>query len=165
MKYRNIKLIFSVAVIFLLVNSCKKFVDINDDPNNITTAQLSLLLPSTQISMVGNMYQLNSGAATLIQHTIFSSGLSRFQQSGTSFDDSWNGFYSQTFIDLETLIKEATDQEQWGYVAIAKLEKAYLYSLMVDMWGNIPFSDASLGETNRSPSFEDGAEVYEKVLF
>ncbi|HTE23188.1 SusD/RagB family nutrient-binding outer membrane lipoprotein [Flavitalea sp.] len=164
MKSTYIKLTFLLSAIFLLGSSCKKFVDINDDPNNITTAELSLLLPSTQISMAANMYQLNSGAATIVQHTIFSSGLSRFQQTGTSFDDSWNGFYSQTFIDIETLIKDGTEQQQWGYVAIAKLEKAYLYSMMVDMWGDIPYSGASLGQENRSPAFENGGEIYDKVF-
>ena len=160
----NIKLTILLSAVFLLGNSCKKFVDINDDPNNITTAELSLLLPSTEISMAANMYQLNSGSSTITQHTIFSSGLSRFQQTGTSFDDSWNGFYSQTFIDIETLIKDGSEQQQWGYVAIGKLEKAYLYSLMVDMWGDIPYSGASLGQENRSPAFENGAEIYNKVF-
>ncbi|WP_243745665.1 SusD/RagB family nutrient-binding outer membrane lipoprotein [Segetibacter sp. 3557_3] len=148
----------------LLTASCKKFIDINDDPNNLTTAQLSLLLPSTEISMVGNMYQLNSGAATIVQHTIFSSGLSRYQQTGTSFDDSWDGFYTQTFIDIESLIKQGTSQQQWGYVAIAKLEKAYLYSLMVDMWGSVPYNSASMGAENRSPVFEEGAAIYDRLF-
>jgi hypothetical protein len=164
MAFKNVAFIFLIAGILLFGNSCKKFIDINDDPNNVTTAQLNLLLPSTQISMVGNMYQVNSGAATFIQHTVSSSGLSRFQQTGTSFDDSWNGFYSQTLNDIETIIKDGTSQEQWGYTAIAKLEKAYLYSLMVDMWGSIPYSDASLGQENRSPAFEDGAAIYDKLF-
>jgi hypothetical protein len=164
MAFKYIKLSFLLAAIILLGNSCKKFVDINNDPNNINFAQLSLLLPSTQISMVGNMYLVNSGTSTIVQHAVFSSGLSRFQQTGTSFDDSWNGFYSQTLIDIETLIKDGTKQDQWGYVAIAKLQKAYLYSLMVDMWGSIPYSDANLGQENRSPTFEDGTGIYDKIF-
>lgn len=35
---------------------------------------------------------------------------------------------------------------------------------MVDMWGSIPFSDASLGQENRNPSLEDGAAIYDKVF-
>ncbi|EOR95166.1 hypothetical protein ADIARSV_1654 [Arcticibacter svalbardensis MN12-7] len=164
MKFRYKKYTFLVAGILLLNSSCKKFVDINDDPNNPTVAQLSLLLPSSEISMASNMYLVNSGASTFIQHAIFSSNLGRFQQSGTSFNDSWNGFYSQSLNDIETIISTGTQQEQWGYVAIAKLEKAYLYSIMVDMWGKIPFSESNQGQVYDSPAFEEGAEIYEKVF-
>lgn len=144
--------------------SCKKFVDINTDPNNPTTAQRSLLLPSTEVSMAANMYELNSGSETFIQHTVFSSDLGRYQQQGTSFDEPWDGFYSQTLNDLEAIITSGTAENDWGYVAIAKLEKAYLVSLMVDMWGDIPYSEAENGQTNVSPAFDKGADIYESVL-
>lgn len=164
MLIKNKVYLFFAFSLLLLGSSCKKFVDINNDPNNPTTAQLNLLLPSTQVSMVANMYQVNSGTSTFVQHTIFSSNLSRFQQTGTSFDDSWNGFYSQTLNDIETIITNGTTQEQWGYVAIAKMEKAYVYSLMVDLWGSIPFTEAEQGQNNRSPAFDDGAQVYDKLF-
>ncbi len=164
MLFKRIKIYFLISAFLVFGSSCKKFIDINNDPNNVTTVQLNLLLPSTQISMAGNMHQLNSGTSTIIQHTIFSASLSRLQQTGTSFDDSWNGFYSQTLIDIETLIKESTKQQQWGYVAVAKLQKAYLYSLLVDMWGDVPFTTASLGQENRNPEFISGAAVYEKLF-
>jgi len=164
MKIAYKKYTFLLAGLVLLNSSCKKFVDINEDPNNSTAPQLNLLVPSSQISMVGNMYQLNSGAATLVQHTIFSTPLSRFQQTGTSFNDSWNGFYTQTLNDIETVITAGTAAQQWGYVAIAKLEKAYLYSIMVDMWGDIPYSEAEQGAGNTGPGLEKGDAIYAKLF-
>jgi len=164
MKLRNKKYIFLLTGMLLAVSSCKKFVDINEDPNNPTAAQLSLLLPSTEISLAGNMYQLNSGTATIMQQTVYTSGLSRYQQQGTDFDNSWDGFYSQTLNDLESVIANGTTQQQWGYVAIAKFEKAYLYSLMVDMWGDIPYSEAEQGQGKTSPVLDKGADIYEKLF-
>jgi hypothetical protein len=164
MKLRNKRYILLLTGILLVSSSCKKFVDINDDPNNPTTAQLALLLPSTQISLVGNMYQLNSGTSTFVQQTIFSTGQSRFQQQGNDFNNSWDGFYSQTLNDLESVINNGTTQQQWGYVAIAKFEKAYLYSLMVDMWGDIPYSSAEKGQQNTNPGLDKGADIYEKLF-
>lgn len=153
-----------LAILLFTAGACKKFVDINTDPNNPVEAELPLLLPSTQVSLAGNMYQMNSGAATFVQHVVFSASLSRYQQQGTSFDDSWTGFYSQTLNDLETVISAGTAQEQWGYVAIARLEKAYLASVMVDMWGDVPYSQAQQGATNVNPAFDKGTDIYEKVL-
>lgn len=164
MKLRNKKYIFLLAGILLTGASCKKFVDINQDPNNPTTAQLSLLLPSTEISMVGNMYQLNSGTSTIVQQTMWSTTISRYQQQGTDYSNSWDGFYSQTLNDLESIIASGTSSQQWGYVAIAKFEKAYLYSIMVDMWGDIPYSAAENGAVTTSPPLEKGAVIYDKLL-
>ena len=161
---KNIAYTLLLAGVIPVAGGCNKFVDINTDPNNPTTAELSLLLPSTEVSMAANMYQLNSGTSTFMQHMVSSAALSRYQQAGNSFDDSWNGFYSQTLNDLETIIKTGTEEEQWGYVAIAKLEKAYLVSLMVDMWGDIPYSETQQGQENVSPAFEKGAEIYPKLL-
>ena len=164
MKFKNKASILLLSGIFWVASSCKKFVDINADPNNPTTAQLSLLLPSTQISLVGNMYQLNSGTSTFVQHTIYTTGQSRFQQQGTDFNNSWDGFYSQTLSDIEAVIANGTAQQAWGYTAIAKMEKVYLYSLMVDMWGDIPYTQAEQGQANGSPALESGAAIYEKLL-
>jgi hypothetical protein len=164
MKFRNKKYTILLTGILLVSSACKKFVDINADPNNPTTAQLSLLLPSTQISLVGNMFQLNSGTSTFVQQTVYTTGQSRFQQQGTDFSNSWDGFYSQTLNDLETVIANGTSTQQWGYVAVAKFEKAYLYSLMVDMWGDIPYTSAEQGQKNTNPPLEKGAEIYEKLL-
>jgi hypothetical protein len=161
---KNKNYIFLLTGMLLMGSSCKKFVDINEDPNNPTSAQLTLLLPSTEISLAANMYQLNSGTSTIIQQTVYSSGISRFQQQGTDYANSWDGFYSQTLNDLETVIKTGTEQQQWGYVGIAKLEKVYLYSLMVDMWGDIPYSEAEQGSGKTSPPLEKGDAIYDKLL-
>jgi hypothetical protein len=161
---RNKNYIFLLTGMLLIGSSCKKFVDINEDPNNPTSAQLTLLLPSTEISLAANMYQLNSGTSTIMQHTMWSTGISRYQQQGTDYANSWDGFYSQTLNDLESIITRGTSTQQWGYVAIAKFEKAYLYSLMVDMWGDIPYSEAENGSVTTSPALEKGSVIYEKLL-
>jgi hypothetical protein len=164
MTLKYITYTLGLAGMLAVTAGCSKFVDINTDPNNPTDAELPLLLPATEISLVANMYQLNSGASTFVQHVIFSGALSRYQQQGTTFDDSWTGFYTQTLNDLEAVIANGSEEQQWGYVAVAKLEKAYLVTLMVDMWGDIPFSKTQQGQANTSPAFENGQEIYEKML-
>jgi hypothetical protein len=164
MKLKYSTYTFLVTGIALMAGACNKFVDINTDPNNPTTAQLSLLLPSTEVSMAANMYELNSGTSTFMQHMVSSGDLSRYQQQGTSFDDPWDGFYSQTLNDMESIITSGTAQQEWGYVAIAKIEKAYLVSLMVDMWGDIPYTQAEKGQQTVSPTLDKGEEIYESVL-
>ncbi|REA63815.1 SusD/RagB family nutrient-binding outer membrane lipoprotein [Dyadobacter luteus] len=150
-----------LLVLIFLASSCSDFVDINDDPNNPTTPTLSLLLPSTQLSMAGHFNNINAGGSSVVQH--FASGsLNRWSQSGTSFSSAWSGFYTGTIPDLETIIRVGTAQEQWGYVAIAKLQKAYLYSIMVDLWGDVPYSEAVGDFAN--PKLDKGEDIYNSLF-
>lgn len=149
--------------LLLAAGACSKFVDINTDPNNPTQPVLELLLPATQISMAGALRDINQGTSVLVQH-LYTSTTSRNFQDGTDYQQSWNALYTQTLNDLEIIISEGTRQNRWDYVAIAKLQKAYLYSLMVDVWGDIPYSEASQGNTISDPVFEDGAAIYDKLF-
>lgn len=163
MKFNPTTRISLLVSLILVAASCNKFVDINTDPNNPTTPVLELLLPATQVSMVGSLRDVNQGASILVQH-LYTSTTSRNFQDGTDYQQSWNGLYTQVLNDVEIIIREGTRQQRWDYVAIAKLEKAFIYSLMVDLWGDIPYTDASQGLTVSDPTFENGAAVYDKLF-
>lgn len=150
-------ILISAAALFF---SCEDFININEDPNNSVVPQLNLLLPATQLSIVGNLESVNRGASAVIQHR-GSGSLNRYDQTGTTFESSWEGFYTQAIPDLEKIIEVGTDKGDWGYVGIAKIEKAYLFSIMTDIWGDIPFHDATKSE---NPTFDSGADVYAGAL-
>ncbi len=153
----------SLLCLLLLAGSCNEFIDINTDPNNPTTPVLELLLPATQTSMTGSLRDVNEGTAILMQH-LYISRLSRNFQDGVDYQPSWNALYTQTLKDIEVIIQVGTRLQRWDYVAIAKLQKAYIYSLMVDLWGDIPYTEASQGLTVSDPAFESGAVIYDKLF-
>lgn len=158
-KYNYIKGLL-VPIMAFVFAGCDEFIDINQDPNNPTVPQLNLLLPATQLSIAGNFDNLNDGASNVVQHRA-SGTLNRYDQSGTSFQSAWLGFYTQAIPDLETIIAAGTVQEEWGYVAVAKLQKAYLFSIMVDMWGNVPYFEAAIAP---NPVFDKGEEIYDDLF-
>ncbi|MFD2571483.1 SusD/RagB family nutrient-binding outer membrane lipoprotein [Spirosoma soli] len=153
----------SMLSLLFLAGACKDFIDINADPNNPTTPVLELLLPATQVSMAGALRDVNQGTSILMQQ-LYTSNTSRNFQDGTDYQQSWNGLYTQALNDIEIVIREGTRQQRWDYVSIAKLEKAYIYSLMVDLWGDIPYTEASQGNTVSDPGFETGETIYDKLF-
>ena len=154
-----------VASLLVLVTAgaCSKFVDINADPNNPTTPVLDLILPATQVSMAGSLRDVNVGTSILTQQ-LYTSNTSRNFQDGTDYQQSWNALYTQVLDDLEIIIREGTAQQRWDYVSIAKLQKAYIYSVMVDLWGDIPYADATKGLIVTDPTFEKGEVIYDKLF-
>jgi hypothetical protein len=149
-----------LGMLLMFSFSCDDFVDINADPNNPTVPQLNLLLPSTQLSIVGSFDQVNRGASAVVQHR-GSGSLNRYDQTGSTFQNTWFGYYTSALPDLNTMIKTGTAQQAWGYVSIAKIQKAFLFGMMVDLWGDIPYFEAG---QSPDPAFDDGALIYEDLL-
>ncbi|GAB3491815.1 SusD/RagB family nutrient-binding outer membrane lipoprotein [Spirosoma knui] len=149
--------------LLVCAGACKDLIESNVDPNNPTTPVLELLLPATQVSMAGSLRDVNVGTSVLMQQ-LYTSNTSRNFQDGTDYQQSWNGLYTQALNDIEIIIRQATTLQRWDYAAIAKLEKAYIYSIMVDLWGDIPYSQATNGLTVSDPTFETGATIYDKLF-
>lgn len=162
---KKIRNIFLLATSLFAMSSCDQFLDVNTDPNNPSQPVLELLLPATQVSLAVNIGggTLNRVATVIMQHATIG-GFSRFDYTGATFQTNWNNLYSQALNDLEIIIKNGTEAKSFGYVGIAKIEKAYTYSVMVDLWGDVPYTEASQGESNLTPKFDKGADIY-KDLF
>jgi len=160
LKSKNYYLFF--ALLLLVVSSCEiTDLDINTDPNNASEASLNLLLTSAQFEGV------NTFAGDLNDATM------GFQGINTSFDDfnftngSWNGtwnfLYSGPLKDLEEIISGADPEVNPNYLGIAQIMKAYYFTTMVDLWGDVPYSEAFKGnaeETITEPVYDSGASIY-----
>lgn len=162
MKITQLIKIFTILIL-MIPASCKKFVDTNIDPNNPTTPALELILPATQIAMAGGMNSLNQGTSSVMQY-LLNGGQDRYSQSGTTYERSWTVLYTQALNDIEVVIAEGTRRQAWSFVAVAKLQKAYIYSIMVDMWGDIPYNEPAIEATPENPKFQQGAGIYDKLF-
>lgn len=161
--YTFLVMLFSVIVL----SGCEKnWLDINTDPNNPTTVKVSQLLPSTQVNMAyafGNdIGGLNSHAATVMHHFTQRGGMNDYNILGDDFAVivPWNSLYAGALTDLETIINIGTENEDFHYVGVAKIMKAYIYATMVDVWGEIPYFEATQGSANTAPTFDGGAAIY-----
>ena len=155
-----------LAFLMLVLSSCEKdFLDINADPNNPTTASEAALLPSAQISYVfafaGEYERIT---ATLVKQ-IVNRRYDRYALSPSDASNAWQfDIFGGALTDLSTIIRQGTQNGNWHYVGIAKLQRAYIFSQMVDLYGDLPFSEATLGAEKIYPVYEDDAVVYDKVL-
>lgn len=169
MKFKFYKILAALACIGLL--SCEKdFLDINDDPNNPLDVSMDLLLPSAQLDMAGALGTNGGGlSATTITY------MHQWVQRGNTINDyaiqgsdfgvtaPWLILYTRTLADLEIIIEKGTALEAYPYVGIAQIMKAYSYSLMVDTWGDVPFSQAH-EEGNLLPEYDKGEVIYPQLF-
>lgn len=175
----------------MLVASCKKSLNINTDPNNPNPSIISekQLLPTAEKSL-GDALTIDNGAVTTIgigagvpggvsigglsdicsvfmHQTIQRSELDQYGIVGTSFDiqAAWLSFYQGTANNLEVIINKADANGDAIYAGIAKVLKAYAYSQFVDVFGDLPFSEASKLDSGITyPKFDKDADIYPQLF-
>ncbi|MFD2721611.1 SusD/RagB family nutrient-binding outer membrane lipoprotein [Hymenobacter monticola] len=164
MKFHQIGATLALAAVLATASGCKDFYATNVNPLYPTSTTLNNLLPITQVSMasglgdnVGGLSQYTMG---IMQQLYSTRGIGNFLQTGDSFGSPWAEFYNTMLPNNEIIINQGTTEAQWGYVGIAQLQKAYVYSQMVDMWGDIPYSEALQGVANLAPRFDKDSEIY-----
>ncbi|HEX6227682.1 MAG TPA: SusD/RagB family nutrient-binding outer membrane lipoprotein, partial [Chryseolinea sp.] len=75
----------------------------------------------------------------------------------------WLVLYTRALADIEIIIKKGTDLEAYPYVGMAQVMKAYAYSLMVDVWADVPFTEAHK-EDILLPVYDKGEDVYPQLF-
>lgn len=169
MKSKFYKILAAFACIGLL--SCEKdFLDINDDPNNPLDVSLELLLPSTQLDLAGALGTSGGGLSRVtsiyMHHWVERRNtLNDYALQGGDFGVTapWLVLYTRALADMEIIIEKGTTLEAHPYVGMSQIMKAYAYSLMVDVWGDIPFSQAHDADIP-APEYDRGEDIYPQLF-
>lgn len=165
--------IISFAFLSLTLGSCKKYLDINQDPDSILAGQvpLNLLLTNATVNT-----GFDGGSDFYRFSALLSQQLSgqttggetqtqlweKYNLQSADVNNQWNSFYAETLFDLETIIKRADDAPH--YSGVAKLLKAFNYHWMVDGWGDIPFSNALKNTEDLFPTYDKSEDIYRGLL-
>lgn len=166
---RQIKnfLIPCIAATVILLSGCKKYLDVNQDLNRPVAVPLSTLLTSAE-QRIGSAFAIGStvGNATgVYTHQLMQyGGWNRYGQDGTTFSGTWSTGFS-IITNLDVLIAEGTSSGRFAYAGIGKVLKAYLAGMMVDLFGDMPYSEFNkFKEGIRQPKFDDDAEIYPQLI-
>jgi hypothetical protein len=169
-KIRNNKTIVALSLFSTLLLSCENYLDVDKDTDNPTTAPLALLLSNVQVNtaLVGD-FNLNTGRL-LSTYTHQMTSREDEDQYGLKVNEiavlnDWNAIYLG-LTDIETIIKQGTETENMVYVGVAQMHKAYLMSYAVDLWGDVPYSEATqLGTSGLiNPKFDNQQEIYADIF-
>mgnify|MGYP006284582487 CR=1 FL=1 len=167
-----LKYISLLALVLVLTTSCEDFLDVNTDPNNPTSVTPDLVLPVAQkytaeliqrdryISHLGNMMMYNwsqsDGFSWYNEEFLYQVNSSFYQQI---FNVSYQNALKQYQI-LDNL--EGADYDY--YRAIAKVMKAYHFQLLVDFYGDVPYTEALQRSQEATPAYDDAADIYTDLI-
>src|SRR5438045_3345042 len=109
-RYRNNLLAVAAGAALLMSTGCRKYLDVNQNPNAPATATDNLILPSTQAAIgmaVGNNLQVYGGlyAQYWTQNPNSSQykSIEQYNPEPASFDRVWGILYNDALEDIRLL--------------------------------------------------------------
>jgi hypothetical protein len=171
----NKKIVLAVgAGLVLGASSCKKFMDVNTNPNVAQTVTVQTLLPAAQLylgSAVGvdlqvygsiwSQYWTQTSAGS--QYVTFE----QYSPTQDQFANSWTLLY-QGAENFYQLYNVADSQHKKQYKAISLLMQAYTFQVITDGWGDAPYKQALLGQYATghliAPKYDSQSVVYKGII-
>lgn len=161
-----------ISAALLVLSSCDSMLDINQNPNYPTTSSADLSLSSSEVfvaSAIGGDLQLMGGiwSQHYAQHTGSNqyTGIDSYNlpNSSSYVTRTWSLFYSGAIPDLETAISASEKNNEWSLWFMAKTLKAFSFHILVDFYGEIPFSEATKG-VSINPKYDSGKSVNAGII-
>ena len=154
--------------VFILSTSCKKYLDINANPNQATSATPELILPLALTASASVMNSFNTYAAETGLYAANAGGYGGFGEAITyNYTTTGTGTWGVTYDNLEDyqaiLNKSAGAPLYSYYTGVAKIMKSLEFGMLVDAYGDIPYTDALQGADNLTPSYTDAPTIYKSI--
>ena len=162
MKFIN-KFLF-VTFIFVFA-SCGDFTELDflDNPNEVApeNANADDLFNNIQLQFenyIDAIWFDVAGMSRMLVHTGAFNYLSA--TSPTNWDFEWEVAYARILQDVAALEVIAADQGLDVHSGAAKVLQAYILTSLVDIFGNVPYTEALQGTEVISPKVDNGADIY-----
>ena len=145
------------------MGSCK--LDLLDNPNAVTTnnTDLNYLLNNIQVTLSGHFNNISDPGMRLTR--MLNQGAAIYDNAVTpgGLGGTWSTAYAGILNDVKALIPLAEKSELFVHAGAARIMRAYTLVTMVDVFGDIPLSEA-LNAENFNPKVDGGAAVYTSAL-
>ncbi|WP_104735683.1 SusD/RagB family nutrient-binding outer membrane lipoprotein [Hanstruepera ponticola] len=166
---------FNLILVALLISSCSdSYLDVNTDTNSPTGENVGpdLRLSPAQVitansiqgnrrtNHLGNMFMYNwsqsDGFAWYPDEFAYNVSSSFYQQI-------WNDAYLGALQNYRQL-QDFEGPDYVNYIAIAKIMESFHFQILVDLYGDIPYSEALQRGANPTPKYDDAQAVYEGIV-
>jgi len=168
-------IIYAMApALMVLVTACDdtgEFLEINTDPSNPTTAELNQILPTVGLDVGGALGTQTGGLGggimgDYMHYTVERGSNENFyaiNPDNFRIITPWRTFYTRALQDIESMINQATEEEAFHYVGVGQILRSFIFSIMVDTWGMVPYTQANQGAEFVNPAYDNGQMIYDDI--
>ncbi len=163
-KYKKIAVFILLAALAGTSQSCKKYFDINDNPNQVQQPPLSAMLATATHKAGLNGQRIASFNTYYSQYLASPSGgnaTDTYQITNNA--TQWDAAY-YAMADLYDMIQKAQSSGATEHLGVAQLLMAYNLGLVTDTWGSAPYSDAFSTTGVLTPKYDSEESLYQTSI-
>jgi hypothetical protein len=170
MKHNKLYILITFLLLAMPFIACNKFGDMNTNPVQSTNMEPALQLSFVQLQYSGNL-EVNERLGPMLT-------MPMVQHIGGSWSNQYGGMYAKQMEYMSILwqsnyigevrnivdaVKRTTgDPKSINLNAICRIMKVFIFSRITDLYGDIPYSEASAGYTNGTikPKYDRQEDIY-----
>ena len=164
-------LYITVCMAFLLsLSSCEDWLNVNVDPDNPNDLSAT---PEIRLPWIQHYYMYAWGTAntrtsfiagllTYTSSTAASSRLAAWNPLQSSCTTIYQNWFLGAAVNLNPLITKAEEAGAYHYIGAAYCIKAMGFMMMLDIHGEMPYTEALTGKYN--PAYDKGDVIYQGCL-
>ena len=160
-----------LTVVALSATSCKNWLDINTNPNYLSDAEPSQLLPTALAFTAEKLgYDINIYTLFWAQYAVQCKSTNQYYTNMTydvtnsSFTSPWTYIYAQVLPSLKKIINSGANAAGMSnYVLEAKTMVAYNFYLLNSLYGPIAYTEGFVTES-QTPKFDEEKAAYTAIL-
>lgn len=160
---------YIILLIVVLMSSCaKNFETLNTDPNRPKEVNPGVMLGQLQYRIVSSSVT----SSRSFTHELMQVDAPRSSPGGTGLHRYvvnpgaavWSNFYGY-LTDIEDIYQIADELNEPNYKAIALIYRSWAYSILTDLYGDVPYSEATRATSgNFQPAFDNQKDIYTGIL-
>ena len=148
-----------------------KLTEVNKNPNAPEQVSAALLFPTATISSV-RMVRANmeiTPSAFVHWPQYFAEyqypEISYYQFRPSTADGWWNAWYTGPLEDYAQALRQATEANRPNQIGPILVMRAFDFSIMTGIWGDIPFTESNAGDqANITPVYDKQQIIYDSLL-
>ncbi len=172
------KVITAILIIFFGASSCDNgFEELNENPNAVRELDPGSKFSNVILRSAGDGFEnLRANliySSTMIQHMSATGGI--WAGDKYLYNAEWSGaWFQRGYNDMVKIIEDIifqleTDPENRyseEMLAIARIQRVFIYHRITDLYGDIPYSEAGKGfiDKNFRPVYDPQSEIYADML-
>lgn len=162
-RFQLYKIIPAAILLLIGFTGCKKYLDINNDPNRPTEPTINGILAAATQNTGLNVFRTANISNYYVQYFASPNASSPTDiYDRVDFSTTWRLLYDN-MADIYDLEQLAIKTGSTAHLGMAKVMMAINLSLAINMWGDIPFTDALSGKI-LSPSYDDAKDLHNRCL-
>ncbi|MCC5925855.1 MAG: SusD/RagB family nutrient-binding outer membrane lipoprotein [Bacteroidetes bacterium] len=159
----SIKTALVLVMTSLVFVSCDDFLDINDNPNSPTEAPINGLMTRVTLESARNTSRVAGTTSFFVQQFASPNPAgSADTHDNVSYGTQWATLYG-VLGDAADMINLADELNAPHYAGIGKILTAYNLSLLVSMYGDVPYSQALFAQT-LNPAYDSSSDIYDEMF-